>query len=347
MLYVTTRSNRDAFTPNRVLLGSRGPDGGPYVPFRLPVLSEAEIENLGSCSFSENVARILNLFFNTKLTGWDVEFCIGRSCVRMKNIGHRAAAVESWHNPGWTFSHAVGELAHHIAVKTSDAKLSSDWIEIASRIAILFGVFGELSCTGELPASAQVDVSVVSGTFSAPVSLWYARAMGLPIGNIVCCCNENSNLWELFHHGQFRTDCVAVPTLLPEADITLPVSLERLIYSCGGHLSANRFVDCCRKGKTYYPPDSVLHLMQKGMYVAVVSQARTDATICSVYGAGGYLLSPYAAMAYSGLLDYRSHTGNSRHALVLSEKSPVLDAGVAAKALQISEENVRRLADDR
>ena len=46
MLYVTTRNNRDAYTAQRVLRENRGPDGGLYVPFREPVFSREEIDEL-------------------------------------------------------------------------------------------------------------------------------------------------------------------------------------------------------------------------------------------------------------------------------------------------------------
>ena len=61
-----------------------------------------------------------------------------------------------------------------------------------------------------------MDISVVCGNFDLPMSAWYARAWGLPIGNIICCCNENGNLWNLIHHGQFRQDPVSVRTGTPE-----------------------------------------------------------------------------------------------------------------------------------
>ncbi len=76
MLYVTTRNNRDAYTAQRVLRENRGPDGGLYVPFREPVFSREEIDALKEKSFHQCVAEVLNRLFITKLTRWDVEFCV-------------------------------------------------------------------------------------------------------------------------------------------------------------------------------------------------------------------------------------------------------------------------------
>ena len=124
-------------------------------------------------------------------------------------------------------------------------------------------------------------------------------------GNIICCCNENGNLWNLIHHGQFRTDTVSVPTGTPEADVTLPAGLERLIYACGGLAEVDIYLDACRRGGMYCPRDSVLSRLGEGLDVSVVSSRRMISTISGIRGSAGYLLSPYAALAYAGQMCIR------------------------------------------
>ena len=62
MLYVTTRTNNDAFTAARAMNMDRGADGGLFVPFHLNTFSRQEIAALADKSFGQNVADILNLF---------------------------------------------------------------------------------------------------------------------------------------------------------------------------------------------------------------------------------------------------------------------------------------------
>ena len=335
MLYVTTRNNRDAFTANRVLQEDRCPDGGFYLPFRPPKFTHEEIDALADKSFNQNVADILNLFFNIKLTGWDIDFCAGRHSVRLETLRHRIIIAESWHNPDWDFERTVKSLTFQIC---KDTRMPTDWIKIAVRIAVLFGIFGELKKSGVDSA----DVSVLTGDFTQPISAWYARQWGLPVGNIICSCNENNTLWDLLCHGQMRTDAVSVPTIIPEADVTLPAGLERLIYECGGGPETLCYLDSCRKGRIYCPNDAVLTRMRKGMYVSVVSSHRTETTIPSVYRTHSYVMSGCTALAYSGLLDYRAKTGETGYAVVLAEKSPVCDAELVAKALGIPVETLRQ-----
>ena len=104
MLYATTRNNVDAFTPHRVLTSRRGPDGGLYVPFRLPRYSEEEIQALAGKNFNTNLADCLNLQFGTHLTGLSIDLAVGRSSVRLQQLGQKILLGELWHNTGWCFA---------------------------------------------------------------------------------------------------------------------------------------------------------------------------------------------------------------------------------------------------
>ena len=331
MLYVTTRNQRDAFTAQRALRENRGPDGGLYLPFRAPFYTPDGLDTLADMSFGQRVAEVLNCLFQCKCTGWDVDFCVGRAPVRLTPLGHRLHVAEAWHNPGWTYERMARELS---ALLLQEPTVPNGWLRIALRVALLFGIYGELRGSG----IGTADIVVVSGDFSAPISAYYARQWGLPIGNIVCCCNENSELWDLLCHGQMRTDAVSIPTIIPEADAALPEQLERLICEAGGAAEVERYLEVCRRGGVYAPCDAVLAKLRKGFCVSVVSSRRILETIPSVYRTHGYVLAPGSALAYAGLMDYRAKMGQARNAVVLAENSPIRDKGIIAPALGISEE---------
>lgn len=335
MLYVTTRSNRDAYTPQRILGEGRGNDGGLYIPMHMPAFSPEQIETFGDMHFSQCVAELLNLQFNTKLTPWDVDLAVGRYPVRLKKLSQRIVIGELWHNTQWIFMGMVKQLAEQIC-KAPVSDIMGDWTQIGVRIAVIFGIYGELKRAGLADAARPFDVSVVSGDFSGAMSAWYARKWGLPIGNIICACNENSDIWNLFSHGQLRTDGVAKKTVTPDADVMLPESLERLVCAVGGFPEVEKYLYCVRRGLTYYVDDAILQELRRGIYITVISQPRIQNTIPNVYGTSGYVLSPYDALAYAGLMDYRSRTGESRCALILSEKSPECDLNYVADALKVA-----------
>lgn len=333
MLYVTTRNNRDPYTAYRAMHEFRGPDGGFFLPFRHPKFSEAELDALAEKSFGQCVADVLNRLCNSHLTGWDVDFCCGRAPVRLTSLRHKILIAEAWHTPTGTFRHVTKALAERLSCNGDKV---SDWMEIAVRAAVFFGIFGELKRNG----MEQADISVVSGDFTLPISAWYARHWGLPIGRILCCCNENNAVWELFCHGQLRTDAISISTMIPEADVALPIGLERLIYDTGGIQEAQKYLDCCRLGSPYYPGDRILTKLRSGIYVSVVSTHRLETTIPSVYRTHGYCMTPSVALAYAGLLDYRAKTGETGPVLVWAEENPALHAQTISRITGIPEEEI-------
>lgn len=336
MLYVTTRNNRDTYTVKRVLCENRGPDGGLYVPFHWTQISSDEIAALLELSFEQCTAQILNRLLDLKLTGWDVSFYTGRYPVRIKNLGHRMLIAEAWHNPDWCYE----RLERNLTSLVSDTgwKEPSDWVRIALRMAVFAGLCSELNRSG---CRQNVDIAVVSGDFISPISAWYLRSWGFPIGNIICCCNENGNIWDLIANGQMRTDGISIPTDTPEADVVIPAGLERLIYACGGVEETVRYLDACRQGRTYIPCDALLEKLRSGIYVSVVGNQRMKETIPRVFASRKYLLSPYDALCYCGLSDYRARFSEINPAILFSEKSPVCDEKTVAAALGIQQEAVK------
>lgn len=343
MLYKTTRNSGDGYTAQRVLTQKRGPDGGLYVPFRVPVLSEREISMLGERSFNTNLADTLNLLFGVKLTAYDIDFVLGRYSVRLQQLGQKIIMAECWHNTDWQFGRMIQDLSLLVLSDKSVSPELSGWSQTGVRIGVLFGIFGELIRNGLACAENKIDISVVSGDFSAPMAAWYGRTMGLPIGNIVCCCNENAVLWNFICHGQLRTDGIAMHTLVPEANVSVPEGLECLISMYGGTEETKRYVEAVRTGTTYYVDDNLLQRLRQGIYVTVTSERRILSTVPDVYSTHKYLLALSSALAYAGLQNYRSRTGDAKTALVITEKSPAVDSRILSELMGVSEQDIQKM----
>ena len=340
MLYATTRNYVDAYTAHCVLTRRRGTEGGLFVPFRLNRYSEAEIIALGEKSFNTILAELLNLQFGAHLCSRDLDLALGRQSVRLTQLGQKILVGECWHNTDWCFSRTVEDIMALLLPDMGDEPVSGGWAEVGIRMAVLFGIFGSLIREGLAGQGKCVDVVVPSGDFSGPMAAWYARGMGLPIGNIVCCCNDNGNLWDFICHGQLKTDGVAKKTLVPEGDFLVPDGLERLISAYGGPAEVTRFVDKCRSGSNYYAEEGFLHRLRQGIYVTVSSDRRILATVPAAWNTHRYLLPPAAALSYAGLQDYRGRTGSMPTALILSECSPRTAAEFCAGALGVSREEL-------
>ena len=169
----------------------------------------------------------------------------------------------------------------------------------------------------------------------------YLKQMGFPVGKIICCCNENNSPWELVHLGQLRTDGVCEKTRTPLADVVLPMGLEHLLYCLGGPKPAVEYTKVSYMGLTYEPEQSLLRQMQRALFVGVTSESRLTLTLTGVLKNYDCLLSPYTAILYAGVQDYRSKAGENRRALLLSERSPEPDSDTISALLDVPGATVR------
>jgi threonine synthase len=313
----------------------RSEDGGFYVPFRDPVFTETDLNKLKAASFNPRISEILNRIFQTQLTGWDVDFSIGRNPVKLIPLRHRIVMGEFWHNPEWDYAKMENGLSRLLC---KDQKAPGSWLRIAIRVAVLASSSLELCLDG----SETMDVSMVSGDFFWPMSAWYARKWGFPIGNIIMCCNENKSLWELICYGQLKTDAVSITTELPEADVSIPAELERLIYACGGVVETESYLNCCRSGMVYFSDATMHAALQEGNYVSVVSTPRIREIISGALSTHQYLLSCGSALSYGGLMDYQAKNGSLRPAMVICEHSSCRELQKIAGVLGIAVEKLQK-----
>lgn len=343
MQYVTTRSNEITYNWLDALNEKTAPDGGFFVPARLPEFSEAEITAFAMKNPNQAIAEILNLFFNAELTRWDIDFNAGRYPVRLTSIVRRIAIAEMWHNCDWEFSRTVRDLAALVRGSRDHNLPVGTWFEIAVRIGVLFGVFGELMRDGIAALDKKVDISVPSGDGTAFMAAWYARQFGLPIGDIIICCNENNNLWNLIRQGELRFGLPVKDTCTPACDRVYPDALEYLLHGCGGSKEAQSFALGREAGRAYFPEAATLEALQKGIYVSVVGQRRVESTIPTIYKNHGYVFGPYSALCYAGLTDYRSRTGSSSFALIPSERGALRDDKFVAGEMNMAVSTLHNL----
>lgn len=343
MQYVTTRNNDTFYNWLDALSGDRAPDGGFFIPASMPAFSDSEILGFAIKNPNQAIAEILNLFFDTELTRWDIDFNAGRYPVRLTSIIRRITVAEMWHNIDWEFTRTAQDLAVLVRGNRDKTLPIGDWFHIVLRIGVLFSVFGELMRDGVVSLQKKADISLPSSDLRSVMAAWYARQMGLPIGNLIVCCNENNNFWSLVCNGEMRCGTAVKATCTPDCDRNWPDDLERLLYSCGGREEVLRFLPTTETGKPYYPEKAVLDQLQERLHVSVVWQQRVESTIPNSYQSNNYVFGPYSALCYAGLMDYRSSTGSGSYALILSERGALKDDGFVAGRLNMAVQKLHNI----
>lgn len=314
MLYITTRDNKDAYTAHKALTETNGPDGGRFVPFRLPEIAAEELSALTEKSFGQIVADVLNLFFSLRLTGWDVDCCIGRTPVKLISMNHKILVAELWHNLEGKYEYLVTSLYKTVPGFTEFCNVPTDWFRIAVRIAVLFGLYGEMLRMQSISIGECFDISVSTGDFSVPMAAWYSRKMGLPINTIICTHEEDSTAWDLIHRGAFNPST---------AEAGLCSGVERLIHATCGIDAVQGYLNKIQVGRMYSVGEESQKCISAGFFCSVAGKNRADTVINSVFRTNQYLIDPDTALHYGGLQDFRAKSGDSRITILLSECTPM------------------------
>ena len=307
MLYLSTRSKTDSFTAFRAAHNENTPDGGLYVPFRIKPFNAEELTEMKTMTFGESVAKILNLFFSQQLTGWDVDFCIGKASVKIENAGHKAIVAELWHNPEGVYEVTRNALYSRLY---STSELPSEWAKVAIDTAILFGVFTQC-CDTDL-----FDIALCEEEITLITAAWYAKNLGLPIGRILLVCNGESALWDMVRNGKINS------TMLKKKGNNISRFVERIIFDCYGFMTTQDYIAAFDKNEPYGIEEEAFAPIADRLQTVVVGADRADKVIQSTERSNGYTLSRDTARALGGLHDYRSQGGDSVLTLLIAEAKP-------------------------
>lgn len=331
MLYITTKSDKDAFTAYKALHDSYCADGGRYIPFRLPVYEQTDILALKEKNFGQVLSEILNVFFSCRISSWDVDFSIGRNCLKISDAGNKVVVAELWHNLGNSYTYIVQKLYEEVV---KNAEQPTDWFRIASEIAVLFGIYSELLKTERISHLTSIDLSLPLGNFSSPIAAWYARKMGLPIGTIICTCEDSALVWDLIHRGSFSTTNAAQD---------LRHNVARLIQGTLGYDALKVFYEKCDSNLLYTVDEESLPILNSSIFCSVAGKDRPGSIINSVYRNSGYISDPNTAMCYGGVQDYRSKTGCNNLTVLLSKESALSHSDEIMQATGIPETELANL----
>lgn len=326
MLYVTTRGNRDAFTAHRTLCTDTAPDGGFFIPMQFPRLSENELQRLLAHPYEEIVAHVLNVFFSSGLTKWDVSLCAGRNTARVLETNSKILIAELWHNPGESFDCVIQALFHRVFGGNANRK-PSEWFIIAVKIAVLFGVYGELCRQGLWVYGDKLDLSVPADDFTYPIAAMYAIDMGLPLGMIVCNCIQTQEVWNLIHRGAANISAMQEQ---------LKGGIERLVLLRLDDASMKRL----HNGRSFSVGTESVENLRDGLFCVVSGSGRVSNALNSILSTSNRIVTPTTALCVAGLGDYRAKTGESRLTLILEQDSPVHFAVEIEKATGIPQKKL-------
>lgn len=116
LTYISTRGKAPAVSGPEAIRNGIAPDGGLYVPSRIPVFGKEELESLAGATYNETALAVLRKYL-PELQESDIETCIrdayrpfGEEPVRLVPVDGRMTALELWHGPTSAFKDMALQL---------------------------------------------------------------------------------------------------------------------------------------------------------------------------------------------------------------------------------------------
>lgn len=308
MLYLNTRNRADSFTAHKVLRMKSPADGGLFMPMSLPDRNSISLASFEQMGFGETAASIFNLFFGTKLSGWDVDFAVGRQTLDFVSAGYKVCLAESWHNPAGSHDYLVQKLHQLVTGERIAAQDVNMWFRTTVDIAILFTIYGKY-CRQEI---YEFDIAVETGDLQLLLAIRCAQKLGLPIRKIILGSIDGDGLWEFFSLGGYQGN-----------RMYCPAALEALLWLEFGYGETAEYVRAMELRSIYKLSDVCLALLKHGMFVTVVGNNRAANMVESTIHTNHYQMELSTARAFAALQDYRAKTGENKNTLLFARNMPV------------------------
>lgn len=106
MQYISTRNNQDKYTLQEAAFMGLAPDGGLFMPERIPQVDMDEVLRRAARSYNDLAVYLTGLFFGEELSAGQIEQVVGQAYdfePVLKTLGERLHTLELFHGPTFAF----------------------------------------------------------------------------------------------------------------------------------------------------------------------------------------------------------------------------------------------------
>ncbi len=227
-----------------------------------------------------------------------------------------------------TVKETFAALRENEAFASSGCRLSSansiNIGRLAPQLVYYFIAYARLIERGRIRLGDPVDYVVPTGNFGDILAGWMAKALGLPVGKLICASNANNVLTDFFDTGCYNKKREFFKTSSPSMDILVSSNLERLLFYVSGGDTA-LVADAMRRLNeegAYTLPAELMEEIRRDFAAYCADEADTRAEIGRLWREQRYLCDPHTAVALHAARLYREEHGKGAPQVVLSTASP-------------------------
>ncbi len=220
---------------------------------------------------------------------------------------------------------AFGDEALAQKLQTCSVKFSSansiNWGRLLPQIVYYFTSYFKVCETGSLQLGEPLDFCVPTGNFGDILAGWYAKQMGLPVGQLICASNENNVLTDFFETGHYRAERPFYKTSSPSMDILVSSNLERLLYhECQNAETVRSWMQSLATVGNYQIDAETHKAISESFAGGFASESEVGTEILRLFEEQNYLCDPHTAVAFCVLNKLKRE--KNRPCVVLSTASP-------------------------
>ena len=201
---------------------------------------------------------------------------------------------------------------------------SINWGRILPQVVYYISAYCDLVRDGRIVMGDKVNFCVPTGNFGDILAAYYAKRMGLPVGQLICASNCNDVLTDFLRTGVYDRNRPFHTTMSPSMDILISSNLERLLFDLSGENDAQvrEYMDALSKSGRYQVSDAIKAALAEQFWGGFCDEAGTTAAIAKYYKDYGYLIDTHTAVAANVMEQYRAATGDKTPTVFVSTASP-------------------------
>lgn len=212
---------------------------------------------------------------------------------------------------------------------------SINWGRLLPQIVYYFWAYLQAVRQGKAAFEDEINIVVPTGNFGNILAAYYAKAMGLPLGRLICASNKNNVLADFFESGTYDINREFFLTSSPSMDILVSSNFERFLFEASGRdheQIASWYTDLKQDGR-FQVDNKTIEVCRQNMHAGWADEDKVMEAILKIYKDYGYLLDPHTAVGMSVYHDYKERTGDGRYTIIASTASPFKFAASVLRAL--------------
>lgn len=147
----------------------------------------------------------------------------------------------------------------------------------------------------------KINICIPTGNFGHILGAFIAKKMGLPLGKLICCSNENNIISKFFETGVFDIQNTKFKSSIsPSIDILIPNNIERLLYLITEDPKLiTEWYNSLSTNKKFTINEETLKIIKENFYFDYCNENECKNTISSVIERFGYIIDPHTSVAFN------------------------------------------------